>query len=166
MYDAIQSLGIDPIVVTTGLCFGTPMMTHMDDLGEEGDYPDGWYFGGYGYSYFRPDLESGMLTYVAKIHEYGEPLPGVDGDRVHRASPVRCSRNLLTAVKFMNAVGVDNLSYEALNEQIRTFAGPMMIQVGPIECGLPPFVATCAPPDGHPAVHRRRVGEHPRRPQR
>jgi branched-chain amino acid transport system substrate-binding protein len=46
-------------------------------------------------------------------------------------------------VKFFNNVGVDNLSYETLDEQIRTFTGPMMLQVGPIECGLAPFVASC-----------------------
>ena len=51
--------------------------------------------------------------------------------------------NVLTAVKFFNGVGVDNLAYETLNEQVRTFTGPMMLQVGPIECGLPPFVASC-----------------------
>ena len=28
-YDALRSLGIDPVVVTTGLCYGTPMTAHM-----------------------------------------------------------------------------------------------------------------------------------------
>ena len=37
--------------------------------------PDGWYFGDYGYSYFIPDDESGMATYLAKVQEYGEPSP-------------------------------------------------------------------------------------------
>ena len=143
MYDAIQSLGIDPIVVTTGLCYDTPMMTHMHDLGEEGDFPNGWYFGGYGYSYFRPDLASGTLTYVTKIQEYGEALPGIDAIQyTGLAGPTFAA--ILTGVKFMNAIGADNLSYETLDEQVRTFTGPMMLQVGPIECGIPPFVTTCA----------------------
>jgi branched-chain amino acid transport system substrate-binding protein len=142
MYDSMRSLGIDPIVVTTGLCFGTPMEQHLEDLGEDGDYPDGWYFGDYGYSYFNPDYDSGMLTYVTKVQEYGEPVAGASEiEYTGFAGPMFA--NVLTAVKFINAVGVDNLSYETLNEQIRTFTGPMMLQVGPIQCGLPPFVASC-----------------------
>jgi branched-chain amino acid transport system substrate-binding protein len=142
MYDSMRSLGIDPVVVTTGLCFGTPMEQHLEDLGEDGDYPDGWYFGDYGYSYFNPDYDSGMLTYVTKVQEYGEPITGAtEIEYTGFAGPTFA--NVLTAVKFFNAVGIDNLTYEALDEQIRTFTGPMMLQVGPIECGLPPFVASC-----------------------
>lgn len=142
MYDSIQSLGIDPIVITSGLCFGSPMERHMANLGEDGAYPDGWYFGDYGYSYFLPDYESGMQTYLAKIEEYGEPAPGATQiEYTGFAGPMFA--NLLTALKFINATGVDDLTYEALNEEIRTFTGPMMLQVGPIECGLAPFVATC-----------------------
>ena len=118
------------------------MAQHLEDLGEEGDYPDGWYFGDYGYSYFNPDYESGMLTYVTKVQEYGEPITGASEiEYTGFAGPMFA--NVLTAVKFFNSVGVDNLDYETLNEQIRTFTGPMMLQVGPIECGLPPFVASC-----------------------
>jgi branched-chain amino acid transport system substrate-binding protein len=141
-YDGIRSLGIDPVVVTSGLCFGTPMEQHLEDLGEEGDYPDGWYFGDYGYSYFNPDYESGMLTYVTKVLEYGEPVAGSSEiEYTGFAGPTFA--NVLTAVKFFNAVGVDSLAYDVLNLQIRAFTGPMMLQVGPIQCGLPPFVATC-----------------------
>ncbi len=142
MYDSMRSLGIDPIVVTSGLCFGSPMAQHLADVGDEGDYPDGWYFGDYGYSYFNPDYESGMLTYVTKVQEYGEPITGASEiEYTGFAGPMFA--NVLTAVKFFNNVGVDNLGYETLNEQIRTFTGPMMLQVGPIECGLAPFVASC-----------------------
>ena len=34
-YDALQSLGIKPRVVATGLCFGTPMTKHMRDVGSK-----------------------------------------------------------------------------------------------------------------------------------
>jgi hypothetical protein len=54
MYDAIKALDIDPTVVTTGLCLGTPMTDHLRRIGESGDYPNGWYFGTYGYSYYMP----------------------------------------------------------------------------------------------------------------
>jgi len=143
-YDAIQSLGIDPTVVTSGLCFGTPMTTHLQDLGVEGDFPDGWYNGGYGFSYFiEPhDFNSGMATYIAAVNEYGEPVEGQTVlEYTGFAGPM--FGNLLTAVKFMNEIGVDNLSYETLNDAIRSFEGPMIMQVGPIACGLAPFVASC-----------------------
>ena len=40
--------------------FGTPMTEHLKDAGDSGAYPDGWYFGGYGYSYFLPSTTPGM----------------------------------------------------------------------------------------------------------
>ena len=61
----------------------------MADLGEEGEFPDGWYFGGYGYSYFHPDYESGMHTYLAEIDEYGETTASPRSSTP--ASPDRCS---------------------------------------------------------------------------
>ncbi len=48
----------------------------------------------------------------------------------------------MTAVKLLNGLG-DDLSFEAVDAALRGFTGPMMGQVGPIECGLPPFVASC-----------------------
>jgi branched-chain amino acid transport system substrate-binding protein len=141
-YDSIQSLGIDPVLVTTGLCFGTPMTTHLEELGVEGDYPDGWYFGGYGYSYFLPDYESGMATYVAKVHEYGEPVGGASViEYTGFGGPMFA--NLLTMTKFINELGADSLDFATVDATLRGFTGPMMIQAGPITCGLPPFVASC-----------------------
>lgn len=141
-FDALQSLGIDPVVVTTGLCFGTPMTQHLADLGVPGDYPDGWYFGGYGYSYFRPDLDSGMATYVAKVHQYGEPVGGATTiEYTGFAGPMFA--NLLTITKFINGLGADDLGFDSLDATMRSFTGPAMIQAGPIACGLPPFVAAC-----------------------
>jgi hypothetical protein len=45
-----QSLNIKPTVVTTGLCFGTPMIDHLKDVGDAATTPTGG-TGGYGYSY-------------------------------------------------------------------------------------------------------------------
>lgn len=141
-YDAIESLGIDPVVVTTGLCFGTPMTTHLQELGVEGTYPDGWYFGGYGYSYFLPDYESGMQAYITKVHEYGEPVGGSDTlEYTGFGGPMFA--NLLTMTKFINELGADNLDFATLDATMRSFTGPMMIQSGAIECGLPLFIASC-----------------------
>jgi hypothetical protein len=130
-YDAIKALAIDPVVVTTALCLGTPMTDHLAELGESGTVPDGWYYGGYGYSYFQPDVESGMLTYVTKVQEYGEPAPGASTiEYTGFAGPMFA--NLLTAAKFINEIGADNVSPETMREKVFAFAGPMMIQAGPL----------------------------------
>ena len=147
MYDAIKSLNIKPTVVTTGLCFGTPMTDHLKDVGDPGAYPDGWYFGGYGYSYFLPSstpgmAESGMNTYLAKVKKYGKPTPGAKTlEYSGFAGPM--FGNVLTAVKFINQLGVDQASVSALDGKIRAFTGPMMLQVGALKCNVPPFVSVC-----------------------
>lgn len=148
-YDAVKALGIDPVVVATALCFGTPMTDHLTAAGESGPVPNGWYFGGYGYSYFRPDVASGMDTYVRKVQEYGKPAPGASTlEYTGFAGP--SFANVMTLAKLINQVGADSLDYETLNTAIRTFTGPMMLQVGPLNCGkqiiggLSIFVSVCA----------------------
>jgi branched-chain amino acid transport system substrate-binding protein len=147
MNDAIASLNITPTVVTTGLCFGTPMTQHLKDIGTEGDYPNGWYFGGYGYSYFLPSdtpgmAESGMNTYLAKVQQYGKAAPGATTIEFSGfAGPM--FGNVLTAVKFINQIGVSKATVSALNSKIRAFTGPMMLQVGELKCNVPPYVSVC-----------------------
>jgi branched-chain amino acid transport system substrate-binding protein len=147
MYDAIKSLGVHPTVVTTGLCFGTPMTKHLQSAGDTGAYPDGWYFGGYGYSYFLPKdtpgmQESGMNTYLAKVHQYGKPAPGATTlEYSGFAGPM--FGNVLTAVKFINELGASNSTVQALDGKIRSFKGPMMLQVGPLKCNVPPYISVC-----------------------
>jgi branched-chain amino acid transport system substrate-binding protein len=148
VYDSIKALGIDPEVVTTGLCFGTPMTDHLVEAGEAGPVPSGWYFGGYGYSYFEPDLDSGMATYVEKVQEYGKPAPGATTlEYTGFAGPTFA--NILTLAKFLNDNGGDT-SFASLDSAFRGFKGPMMLQVGPLDCGaqiilgLPIFVTVCA----------------------
>ena len=163
-YDSIQSLGIDPVVVTTGLCYGTPMIQHMEDIGAEGDFPDGWYYGGYGYNYFEPDLESGVATYVAKVFEYGEPASGAtEIEYTGFAGPT--FYNVMTAVKLLNGLG-DDLSFEAVDAALPRLHRP---DDGP---GRTDRVRASAvrrlvrPPDGNPAVRGRRMGIDRRRTQR
>jgi len=141
-YDAMASLGISPTVVTTGLCYGTPMSTHLHDVDAAGEFPDGWYFGGYGYSYFEPDYDSGMQTYVAKINQYGEPVEGASTiEYTGFAGPTFA--NLLTMTRFINELGADSLDFATVDATLREFTGPMMLQAGPIECGIGIFVAVC-----------------------
>jgi hypothetical protein len=133
-YDSLRQLGVEPTVVTTGLCFGTPMTDHIRDAGESGEMPNGWYFGQYGYNYFKPDLDSGILTYVTKVREYGNPAPGATTlEYTGFAGPL--FSNLLTVAKFVNELGESNASPDALFAALRSFRGPMMLQVGPIQCG-------------------------------
>jgi branched-chain amino acid transport system substrate-binding protein len=147
MYDAIKTLGITPTVITTGLCFGTPMTEHLKQAGDSGDYPNGWYFGDYGYSYFLPSTTpamqtSGMNTYLAKVHQYGKPAPGAKTlEYSGFAGPMFA--NVLTAVKFINEIGAGKLTVPALDARIRGFKGPMMLQVGPLKCGVEPYVSVC-----------------------
>lgn len=142
-YDAIESLGIDPVVVTTGICFGTPMTDHLRAVGVDGEFPDGWYSGNSGYSILLPDYESGMETYLAKMNEYGEPVGGSDVIETGGFA-VATFANLLTMARFVNELGADGLDVASLDAALRGFTGPMMMQAGPLECGLPPFAAVCA----------------------
>ena len=129
-------------MLTTGLCYGTPMTEHLADVGLDDVVPDGWYYADLGYSYFLPDYESGMATYVAKVQEYGEPVGGASTiEYTGFGGPM--FGNLLTITKFINELGADNLDFTAVDAALRGFTGPMMIQAGPIQCGLPPFGAAC-----------------------
>ena len=133
-YDSLKQLGVTPMVVTTGLCFGTPMTDHIKDAGETGTMPNGWYFGDYGDNYYAPDLKSGMLTYVTKVQQYGVKAPGAKTlEYTGFGGPL--FSNLLTVVKFANKIGADHLTPDTVLAAIKAFKGPMMLQVGPLDCG-------------------------------
>jgi hypothetical protein len=96
--------------------------------------PDGWYFGDYGYNYYAPDLESGMQTYVTKVQQYGVKAPGAKTlEYTGFAGPEFSS--LMTVVKLVNGIGADRLTPDAMLAAIKSFKGPMMLQVGPLDCG-------------------------------
>ncbi len=140
-YDSLKQLDISPTVVTTGLCFGTPMTDHIKDAGETGTMPDGWYFGDYGDNYYAPDLASGMLTYVTKVQQYGVKAPGAKTlEYTGFGGPLFA--NLLTVVKLVNGIGADRLTPDAMLAAIKAFKGPMMLQVGPLDCGHVKIVGT------------------------
>ncbi len=143
-YDSLKQLGVTPTVITTGLCFGTPMTDHIKDAGESGTMPDGWYFGDYGYNYYAPDLESGMQTYVTKVQQYGVKAPGARSlEYTGFAGPL--FSNLLTVVKLVNGFGADRLSPDTMLSAIKAFKGPMMLQVGPLDCGNVTVVGVAFP---------------------
>ena len=134
-YDALQSLGLDPTVVTTSVCTGNAMQEHLEELGE-GDAPDGWYF--VGGSLLVEELPEGAEAYVTMADELGL---GEVAESV--AAPIVFSA-IMNAAKHVNSVGVENASFETLDEAVRGFTGPDMLQTGPIECGIPPYIAVCA----------------------
>ncbi len=143
-YDSLKQLGVNPTVITTGLCFGTPMTDHIHDAGETGTMPNGWYFGDYGYNYYAPDLQSGILTYVTKVHQYGVKAPGAKSlEYTGFAGPL--FSNLLTVVKLVNQIGVDRLTPDTMLAAIKAFKGPMMLQVGPLDCGHVTVVGVAFP---------------------
>jgi branched-chain amino acid transport system substrate-binding protein len=162
VYDSLVALDIDPIVVSTGLCFGTPLTEHLAAAGETGTVPDGWYFGDYGYSPFMEDLENGTNTQRAKLQEYGVPTPGATAlEWTGFAGP--SFANALTLAKIVNELGVDQITdVAAVDAAIRGFTGPMLHQAGPLSCGnqviggIPIFVALCASQMG---VHQYLDGE-------
>jgi branched-chain amino acid transport system substrate-binding protein len=138
-YDALKALGISPLVVTTGLCLGTAVTQHLKDVGDQGQVPNGWYYGGYGYSYFLPDQESGMVTYLAKVKQYSPPNVEYTGF----AGPE--FGNVMTLAKFFNTIGPDKITGDAVKTQIGSFIGPMMMTAGPMGCGKvsPIFASLC-----------------------
>lgn len=140
VYDALKTLEIDTKVVTTGLCFGIPMQTHMKEIGEPGMLPDGWYFGGYGYSYEipgNPDLDSykdavfayaadaGLDTSTFEYTGFGGPTFGT----------------LMTALQFANGGAATADDFRAA---AKAFTGPGWGVVGPQKCGAnPTFPSLC-----------------------
>lgn len=140
VYDALKTLEIETQVVTTGLCFGIPMQQHLKEVGEAGNLPDGWYFGGYGYSYEipgSPDLDSykdavfayaaetGLDTNTFEYTGFGGPTFGT----------------LMTVLQFMN--GGASVS-EDFRTSAKAFTGPGWGVVGPQKCGAnPTFPSLC-----------------------
>jgi branched-chain amino acid transport system substrate-binding protein len=140
-YDALKQLGITTPVVTTGLCFGTPMTEHLAQTGDGGDVPDGWYFGGYGYGYFIPGNPE-IDAYLSVIDEYAKANGIENIEYTGFAGPTY--GNALTLVKFMNEIGPDAVTPDAMRQAALAFTGPMYGVVGPMACGKNPlFPSLC-----------------------
>ena len=106
-----------------------------------------------------------MNTYLAKVQQYGKPAPGAKTlEYSGFAGPM--FGNVLTAVKFINELGVDQATVKALDGKIRAFKGPMMLQVGAAQVQRAAVRVGLRRRDGNPAVQGWQVGQHRRRPQR
>ena len=140
VYDALKTLEIMTTVVTTGLCFGVPMQTHLKELGVDADLPDGWYFGGYGYSYSipgNPDIDA----YIEAIFAYAA-TEGMDAETLeYTGFGGPTFGTLMTIAQFANAGAADSESYRTA---AKAFVGPGWGVVGPQKCGgNPTFPSLC-----------------------
>ena len=101
MYDAIKQLGITPAVVTTGLCFGTPMTQHLDDVGER-RCARRLVLRRLRLQLLHPGSIRACDLPDQGIEEYGQ-ANGI-GRRVHRLRRTELG-NVLTIAKFINEIG-------------------------------------------------------------
>ena len=102
-----------------------------------------------------------METYIAKIAEYG----GADVEYTGFSGPQFA--NVMTIAKFLNAVGADSVSGDAIQSQVDSFTGPMMMTPAHgLRRGVADLPDAVRLRDGHRAVRRRGVDVHRRRPER
>ena len=138
IFDALRTLEVETSVVTTALCSGTPMKDHLSGLGIDGDLPEGWYLGGYGYSYDipgNPENDAYIDVALSWAKETGLENPQYTGF----GGPTFGS--LITLVKFMTDGATDSA---ALRETSKAFTGPMWASVGAFKCGgNPVFPSLC-----------------------
>ncbi len=138
VYDALKSLGIKPKVVTTGLCFGTPLIQHLG-----GTFPDGWYFGAYGVNYFVPPQKSVPASEQLALYEQVVKKYNPTMEYTGFAGPT--FGNVLTITQIYNKLGVD-ASVAQLTDATKNFAGPQWgIPGTPVACGkiTPTFPTLC-----------------------
>ena len=126
--DAIKSLGINPKVVTTGLCFGTPLIKHLG-----GTFPNGWYFGGYGVSYFLPPMASVPASEQLALYEQVVKQYNPNMEYTGFAGPT--FGNMMTITQLYNKLGT-SATIAQLTDATKNFAGPQFgIPGTPVACG-------------------------------
>jgi hypothetical protein len=128
IYDAMKTLNITKTpVLTTGLCFGTPLIQHLG-----GTFPPGWYFADYGVNYFiykSSVVPSAQLAvYIAAVHQHNPTMQytGFAGPSFG---------NVLTAVKLYNTLSTTATSAQ-LAPKVQGFTGPQWGISGPMKCGF------------------------------
>ena len=140
VYDALKSLNIHPVVMTTGLCFGTPLIQHLN-----GTFPNGWYFGAYGVSYFpplnknlKPVAAQQMAVYESVVKQYNPTM-----EYTGFAGP--SFGNVMTIASIYNKLGI-GATVAQLSAATSGFAGPQWLVAGtPVSCGniSPIFPTIC-----------------------
>ncbi|MEI8051411.1 MAG: hypothetical protein WCI12_08250 [Actinomycetes bacterium] len=137
VYDALKSLGIHPQVLTTGLCFGTPLIQHLG-----GTFPNNWYFGAYGVNYFVPPQKD--VPASEELAAYQDVVKKYNPTMEYTGFAGPSFGNLLTITQMYNKLGVD-ASIPQLMDATKNFAGPQWGIPGPVACGkiTPLFPAVC-----------------------
>jgi branched-chain amino acid transport system substrate-binding protein len=120
---ALEQLGITDAkkIVSAPLCLNP---TVSEGLG--GDYPIWTY--AIASSLFGDTTDPGMAPYIKVTEEFGvetAPDPWV----------IVSFGSVLTTVKFLNEVGPDSLSSDAILETARSFTGPVALGAPELECG-------------------------------
>jgi len=128
VYDALKSLGIHPKVLTTGLCFGTPLIQHLN-----GTFPNGWYFGAYGVNYFMPPMASVPASEQLALYEQVVKKYNPTMEYTGFAGPT--FSNILTVAHFYNQLG-PTATLQQLTDATKNFTGPAWgIPGTPVACG-------------------------------
>ena len=119
----LEQLGITDAkkIVSAPLCLNP---TVSEGLG--GDYPIWTY--AIASSLYGDKTDPGMAPYIKVTEEYGvktAPDPWV----------IVSFASVLTTIKFLNEVGPDNLTSDAIIEHARSFTGPVALGAPELECG-------------------------------
>jgi branched-chain amino acid transport system substrate-binding protein len=138
MAKGIEQLGIDPgIVVALTQCTDPSLKE-----GYGGDFPL-WKYGiaQSGDALENPPREAGVVFIEALATQ------GAEGKQTDPWYPATFSQ-ILTLVQWMNAIGYDNLSPEAIAEQAQAFRGPLLMGGPVVQCGkYPDAPAVCSDGD-------------------
>jgi branched-chain amino acid transport system substrate-binding protein len=121
LYNAMKQLGISKPVVTDFWCSNDPVPAST------GGGLTGWQISSLA---DNPLLSSPEATaFKDAMTAYGEK------SWINVGSTPRTFGDILTIVKFANAIGADNLTPEAFQKQILAFRGPMFMVPGTMKCG-------------------------------
>ena len=116
---ALSELRIEPVVVNGG--------------GGACETATNWYDADHGYNLSTPDLESGALTLVQKMGEYGYTIPTNDANR--QTFSVIFAGTLLVAARLVNELGgIESATLDALAAALLKFDGRFPGATGPSEC--------------------------------
>jgi branched-chain amino acid transport system substrate-binding protein len=120
---ALKQLGITDAkkIVSAPLCLNP---TVSEGLG--GDYPIWTY--AIASSLFGDQTDPGMAPYIKVTEQYGvktAPDPWV----------IVSFGSVLTTIKFLNELGPDNLTADAIVKKARSFTGPVALGAPELECG-------------------------------
>jgi len=128
---ALQQSGVKAPVVSNPLCLN-PIVSK----GLGGDVPK-WYYG-IASSLTADPTDPAAKAIVAAMTKLGKPQLAPDPWVPTTMATV------LTIVKFMNAVGADNLSSAAIAEQAKAFKGPLAFGAPQVQCAkYPDAPAVC-----------------------